>query len=302
MIAANDGVITSEQARECGLTAKQILGRCQRGTWHRLAHGVYLSAEHNLTGQAQLRAMAHRFSGVVDRTSAAWWHGWTDVLDPTLTLSVPRSVTMKRATGLPWPADVRQRTSPAEDTEVLRGLPVTKGPLTALLAAGWIDTEEIRVDGRSSGRAAALLDRILQTGQVTVKSLTAAMNRNPRIQGMVEARAMLAVAATDSESEAERLFVVLLESEQISGWQQQVRFHHWRLDFAWPSERLAVEIDGWAFHRDQRRHDSGARKTSALSAEHWIVLHYTWHQLRYDAETCLRQLAGALADRRELLG
>lgn len=71
---------------------------------------------------------------------------------------------------------------------------------------------------------------------------------------------------------------------------------------AWPAERIAVEIDGWAFHHGVDRFERDRRKRNALSAAGWIVLAFTWHQLRYEPEYCLRRVVEALAERRAGLG
>lgn len=115
---------------------------------------------------------------------------------------------------------------------------------------------------------------------------------------MAEARRLVEVAGGDTESAAERLFVDLLRAEEITGWQPQYRVGKWPVDFAWPTERIAVEIDGWAYHQQQRHFERDHRKRNDLVQAGWIVLSYTWHQLNYEVDESMRLLAESLAARR----
>lgn len=78
----------------------------------------------------------------------------------------------------------------------------------------------------------------------------------------------------------------------------QHRFGRWSIDVSWPEEKVAVEVDGWAFHHGVEQFDRDRRNRNALSTAKWIVLSFTWHQLTYEIEECLRQLTDALAERR----
>ncbi|GAA4747324.1 type IV toxin-antitoxin system AbiEi family antitoxin domain-containing protein [Gordonia alkaliphila] len=112
----------------------------------------------------------------------------------------------------------------------------------------------------------------------------------------------LSVAGGDTESAAERVFVGAVQAERLTGWVLQHRFGRWRIDVAWPTERIAVEIDGWAFHRSVKEFDRDRAKRNALAAAGWIVLSFTWHQLTYELESCMRQLVEVVASRRAELG
>jgi very-short-patch-repair endonuclease len=51
------------------------------------------------------------------------------------------------------------------------------------------------------------------------------------------------------------------------------------LDVALPSARLAIEIDGWAYHSDVDRFQQDRRRQNALVALGWTVLRFTWVDL-----------------------
>mgnify|MGYP002624683851 CR=1 FL=1 len=54
----------------------------------------------------------------------------------------------------------------------------------------------------------------------------------------------------------------------------------WRLDFAWPSIKLGVEIDGFGYgHQAQQNIASSHEKQNAAVEQGWKVLRYTSTQL-----------------------
>lgn len=56
----------------------------------------------------------------------------------------------------------------------------------------------------------------------------------------------------------------------------------WRLDLAWPKERVAVEIHGgeWTGGRHNRQIGADCEKARALALEGWLLLSYTGSQMR----------------------
>ena len=274
-LATHDGVINAAQAHACGLSDGDIRGRLKRGGWLVLSRGVYRSAAHPYTEAAMVRAAVLTYRGVADRATAAWWHGMLRELPVGITLSALH----RRATP-GWPVDVRatRRQYRAESVTDVLDLAVTCRPLTALMTAVELPT------------GAQFLDRMLQTRAVDLDGLRRAVDDNAGVQGMVAARRLVNVAASDSESEAERLFVRLLQSWGVTGWTQQHPIGGWRLDFAWPELRLGVEISGWAFYRDTRRHGNDLAKANYLERNRWSELQYNWHMLTDDPARCIQEV------------
>ncbi|WP_347954391.1 hypothetical protein [Gordonia aichiensis] len=279
-LADHDGVITSAEALRLGLSRRQIKGRLDRGDWASIVTGVHRSAAHPLTESVLVRAAVAAHRGVADRTTAAWWHGLLDDLPFPMTISA-----LDRTRPDRWPLGpvdlIRRRHLPDDVTQV-RGLPITRLPATALFTSITVD------------HGSRFLDRVLQTGAVTVDELAAVVERNSGCKGMGAARRLLAVASDDSESEAERIFARLLREAGITGWVQQYRFGPWRLDFAWPEREFAVEIDGWAFHHQHDRFRSDRAKLNALDDALWRKKVCTWHEITDEAATCIAEVLGVL--------
>lgn len=278
-LAVHDGIITTKQAADRGLTRHHIDGKVRRGEWLRLAPGVFRSSAHDYTETAMVRAVVVAHRGTADGTTAAWWLGMLTQLPMPLTLSC-----LNKPAPTDWPVDVRvsRRGLRSEMVTQSRDLAVTIKPLTALIAAVELP------DG------SAFLDRMLQIRQVSLDELQRAVVAATGMHGIVQARTLLKVASSDSESEAERLFVRLLKGRCITGWVQQMWSGRFRLDFAWPEQQVAVEISGWAFHRYQDRHTNDINKANHLEAIGWRKLEFNWHMLNDSGEDCIDQVVALL--------
>ncbi|MGB6246060.1 hypothetical protein [Gordonia sp. (in: high G+C Gram-positive bacteria)] len=282
VLAAHDGVITAGQALAGGLSRARIRGRVMRGEWIRVVPGLFRSASHEFSEAAMVRIVVLAHRGVADGTTAAWWHGMVRTLPTPLTVSCASE---PAAVDLPVQVRTSRRSLRPQWLTEVRGLPLTGKPLTALLAAVELP------DG------SVFLDRMLQVGQVQLAELERVVAEAAGMHGIVEARRLVAVASSDSESAAERLFVRLLQRRGVTGWVQQLWYGRWRLDFAWPEYRVAVEISGWAFHRDPRRHGNDFAKANHLEHIQWRELQFDWHMLADSGEDCVQQVIDLLNSR-----
>ncbi|WP_378413218.1 DUF559 domain-containing protein [Rhodococcus kronopolitis] len=282
VMAGQDGVVTLRQALAAGMSSTAVDRRVSSGHWRRLHPGVYLRADRQLTRAARLRAavFAAGPSAVACGTSAAWWLGLTDRAPEVDAVTIPRarSVTPRQGTR------VRRRDLHWADLASVRALPVTDLPLTVLEAA-----VELR-DG------AALMDRALQR-HTTLAVLEMVHDRNLGRRGTTAAARLLRSAGEGGASEAERMLARLLRAAGLTGWTAHVRSCGYEIDIAFVRARVAVEVDGWAWHRDVARFNNDARRQNALVNAGWHVLRFTWHQLRLDPSSVLAQVIAALATR-----
>jgi hypothetical protein len=65
----------------------------------------------------------------------------------------------------------------------------------------------------------------------------------------------------------------------------------YRLDFAYPRLKLAIEVDGYRWHSDPARMDADYRRRRRLEMEGWIVLTFTWRQVTGDPEGVAAEIA-----------
>jgi very-short-patch-repair endonuclease len=83
----------------------------------------------------------------------------------------------------------------------------------------------------------------------------------------------------------------------ITGWVRGYWFGGGELDIAFPALRVAVEVDGWAWHIDLDRFRGDRRKQNALELAGWMVLRFTWHDLTERPEQVVAEIKAALAHR-----
>ena len=48
------------------------------------------------------------------------------------------------------------------------------------------------------------------------------------------------------------------------------------LDVAFKRERVAVEVDGWAYHSTSSAFENDRARQNALVVDGWLVLRFTW--------------------------
>lgn len=72
--------------------------------------------------------------------------------------------------------------------------------------------------------------------------------------------------------------------------------HVYRLDFAVPSQRLAIEVDGHDFHeRTKAQASRDKARDRALTAAGWRVLRFTGSDVWNDAASCAQEIFSVLA-------
>jgi very-short-patch-repair endonuclease len=117
--------------------------------------------------------------------------------------------------------------------------------------------------------------------------------------GVGRVRAANALADARSESTFETLLRLLLvrggvapETLQFEVMKDgRVRF---RLDFAWPGLKLAVEADGREYHDAPAALYSDRARANALELAGWTILRFTWKDLLHDPEGVVAQVAAAI--------
>ena len=100
-------------------------------------------------------------------------------------------------------------------------------------------------------RRCKLMDSALQR-RVELRGLWRAHLRNKGRYGSPAARLLLQAAADGARSEAERLLIRLLKAARITGWQANYPVAGYRVDVGFPKQKVAIEVDGLAFHSDRR--------------------------------------------------
>lgn len=274
------GVVSRGQALACGVSARTVSRRVATGAWWPVHPGVYLVAGHRLTDEARVRA-AWLWGGehsTVSGPAAAFWHGMLGRRGFRLDLTMPRASHRQRPHGV----FLRRRDLDPEDRTALRGVVVTGCALTVLETAPVV------------ARGAQFLDRALQS-HIGFPELHEAYCRSAGSRGMGPAGAMLVACADRADSAAERLMLRLLNGAGFAGFVRAHPFGPFTVDVAFPVSRLAVEVDGWAWHVDTERFTTDRRKGNALVGAGWTLLRFTWGDLTERPGEVVAEIRAALA-------
>lgn len=164
----------------------------------------------------------------------------------------------------------------------------------------------------------ALLDHFLQKRWLTAdllenrlaRRMASRRGRRPSLR----LRTAVDLAAEGTQSHAERLLANALREAGLRrgrarGWHANHRvqvpdalnsqrpLRSYRIDFAWPDCRLAVEVDGRRFHSSEESFEGDRERRFHLQAAGWTVVEFTWAKLARDpgaaavAEAIKTQLA-----------
>lgn len=282
-LRANDGVIAHAQAQQCGLSQDVIDRLVKSGHWRRLSRGVYFVDDRPFTDTARIRAAVWGYGSdaVASGLAAAWWHGMTKFAPNVVEVTVRRETRRQRLAM----TRLRRRDLSPKDVVERRGLRVTEPALTVIEAAA------------RRGGGAELIDRALQ-GDLELTQLWRAHLRNKGRHGSPSARRLLHAASDGARSEAERLLVRMLHAAKISGWKANYPVCGYVVDIAFPNQRVAIEVDGWAFHSDQKTFQRDRTRQNAISLNGWQVLRFTWLDLTEHPQRVIAEIAAALAQRR----
>lgn len=265
LLARQAGVLSRDQALRAGLPPAAVDHLVRRRRWTSLHPQVYLAAGHRLGDEAAVRA-AVLWAGedaVLTGRAAAWWHGMLDRAPSAVQVAVPPHRTPRSRPTV----DVRRRAPHPDDVTVVRGLRVTAEPLTVLEAA--VDLGD------------GFLDHALRRS-IRFPAVHAAQRRNP---GSARGGQLLTAAADRSAPVAEDLLLRVLRASGTRGWR--------RADpvggVVFPGARVAVAVDGWAWHVDA---GADERRSGAL-APGWTLLRCTWHDLVERPWAVLAEIAAA---------
>lgn len=277
-----DGIITLAQARSSGLSHSAVQRRVESGRWRRCSPGVYFADDRPFTTAARIRAAVwgHGPEAAASGLTAAWWLGLVTVEPSPLEVTVPRN---SHGRGTP-DVRVRRRDLKVHDIYEDRGLRVTGLALTVLEASA------------RRGGGPKIMDSALQR-KVGLADLQRAHIRNRGRHGAGAARRMLQAASGGARSEAERLVIQLLRTAGFDGWLANYSFGPYVIDIAFPRQRVAIEIDGWAFHSDQSAFQKDRNRQNWLALQGWQVLRFTWLDITQHPGRVLAHIRAATSAR-----
>ena len=280
-----DGVFTRAQARTCGWSDDAIDRRLVSGEWIPALPSVRAVFQHASIGRtyasmrwAAVLAVGEPCALGLDSAATEW--GWCHDPGPVTVVVGPGRT--PRVAGV----HVKRLTLADRDVVRLHGLPVTSRARTVADCLRFLPAR----------RAQAVFDRSQQRGGPEVDDVALLLPRGGA--GVRQARQLLR-AADGSAFEAERLAGKLLRGNGISGWHANYAVvlagRRIVIDIAFPGVRLAIEVDGWAFHHEVDRFQRDRERQNLLIAHGWRVLRFTYAHLTTQPDLVVRRVREALA-------
>jgi len=280
LVEQQAGVVSLGQAVACGVAARTVRRWVGEGRWRRVRPAVFLVGGHRYSDEARVRAVALWAGpeGVITGPAAAYWHRMLERAPAVVDLTVPAGRKPKPQPGV----RIRRRDLHAEDVRRRLDVRVAAKPFAAL------ETAVALPDGST------FLDRALQK-HVPFAEVYRAYCRNMGRPGSSAAGRLLVVAADRADSAAERLLVRLLREAGIGGWVLGHRLGPYLIDLAFPAQRVAIEVDGWAYHVDPERFRNDRRKGNFVTRRGWDLLRFTWHGLHTQPVESIHEISETLA-------
>ncbi len=140
------------------------------------------------------------------------------------------------------------------------------------------------------------MDSALQR-HTDLRALWAAHLRNKGRYGSPAARRLLQAARDGTRSEAERTFARLLTRAGITGWKANHPVAGYEVDFAFTGPKIAIEIDGLAFHSDADDFQRDRIRQNVITLAGWQVLRFTWLDLTEYPERVVAEVKRAISAR-----
>jgi len=292
--AFKGGVVSPADLDACGFTAKAVRHRLSEGTWHRVGGAIIL---------APRQSSSTRWSD----TALAWILRLT--FGPQTRIS--GSLALRRA-GWHLPNESHIVVLRDKPNRRLAGVTVLRRPGDNLASdpsgLHFVPAREALVDCLTvlpAASAANLLDAALQKRYVRPEAVAADL-RARLGRGRINAaglRQLLARAMTGSRSEAEQRMRRLLDRSGTGPWVPNHRLLGLdgrvvaEVDFAHLGLRIAIEVDGRAFHSDRHSFEHDRWRQNELTVRGWLVLRFTWEQIVGRPSEVIAVIQAAVAQR-----
>lgn len=278
------GVVTRAQFLAEGIHRTLIDRRIRRGVLRVVHRGVYLVGPLEAPlGREQAAVLACGAGAFIHRWSAAHAWGLTRADERPHPVQVAtRAGQRRRRPGI----EVRRvRTLEGRDLTRLHGIPVTTPPRTLC---------DLAADVHPGTLERAVTEAIAR-GLTTMTELQGLARRSAGRPGAGVLREVLKGDVSFTRSRAEDLFLRLVRRAGMPRPKVNGRVAGHEVDFYWPDRRLAVEIDGRAFHVSPGAFERDRLRDAELDAAGVRVVRVTWRQLESDREGLLFRLGRSFA-------
>jgi predicted transcriptional regulator of viral defense system len=266
------GLFTTDQAIDAGLSEWAIRRNLRTGTWNRVRHRVLSVGGSPVTWEQTVLAavMATSSCAVASHdTSAELWE-LPDLGSRTLEVTTDRPSWVRQ----PGVRSHRTTTFLREEHTVHRGVPVTTVARTLVdLSARY-----------SVAQLGAAADEAVRKGRLRLDALRrcaaelapAPGRRMSRVHSVLGKRLPgYDPGESDLEMRVLRAVVGAGLPEPVQQHRVTLSGRRCRIDLAYPELKVAIEVDGWDYHRTRTAFDADRARENDLVAEGWRMLRFT---------------------------
>ena len=281
MALRQHGAFSRDQALAGGVSASGCDRRLRSGLWLRSEEpGVYVVHGRSATWHQRLivSVLAGPPGTVASHRAAAVLHGARS--------GTPVELTVPDGAYHRLHAVVHQLEVGAADRCVVAGIPTTRPERTLIDIAAVVTDEAAEV----------AVEAVFRLGLTTHDRLDRYLVSAGRRWGVGRLRRVLELsrAGRPTGSELEVRFLQLLRAagveEPLRQYEVRVDGQRYFLDFAYPERRVALELDGRAFHG----FDEDRRRQNSLVLAGWTVLRFTWADVTERAAATVTAVATGL--------
>lgn len=286
--------MSASDLHACGFSGSAIRRRIAEGSWHRIGGAVALGPES---------------SGPTpwNDTALSWILRWTF----GSRARISGALALRREN---WrlPCEVHVVVVSDKPRAQLAGVVLLRRPDSEVVgrtgALPFVSAREALVDCLTvlpAIPAADVLDAALQKRYVRPETVAddieARLGRGRR--NAAGLRRLRDRALSGSRSEAEQRMAQLLRRSGTGPWAPN---HPLRdtvggviaeIDFAHVGLRIAIEVDGRAFHSDRLSFERDRQRQNALTLGGWLVLRFTWEQITERPDEVIAVILAAVAQR-----
>ena len=280
------GVVARAQLLELGFTRDAIRRRIEARRLRRLFDGVYAVGHWALTPKSRDLAavLACGPRALLSHRSAGVRHQLLQHSGKEVEVTTPRGRKPKAGIRLH-----RSRTVHPDDRAEVDGIPITSVARTIVDLAGVLDDR----------RLVAVVNEAEVQKVFDLAEIEAVLRRRAGGVGPKRLRRVLANYQEPpgyTVSEAEALLHSICERSALPRGRRVV-VGPYELDFYWPDARLAVEVDGRAFHATRRAFQEDRERDRVLAAQGIQVARVTWRDLTEEPQRLVEQLGAIRAKR-----
>ena len=290
LIARQFGLIADTQAASFGVSRQSIWRRVDSGEWIRVLPRVYRAAAAPVTPmQRALAATLWAGDGALaSHATAATLFEFDGIRTEKTEIWVPAKRRVRSASLTVHHGGRLDRA----DRTVLDGVPITTPVRTLIDMAGRFEDD----------RLLAVMEDLIRRDLVTCERLHArleALRKSGRVGGgrlatLLDQRGD--GRPLESALEA-RVWTIILESgvrlPRRQFWTGAAG-HRYRLDFAWPDLRVALECEGYAYHGGLSKWGRDRARDADLASAKWRVIPVTWAMCTGDRANVIRRLRSSI--------